>query len=342
MNLLLVALLLGLAAPAAAGRAPEVEVTAAAIDGSSDAALARDVSLALLDAGWSARARGERGGTCRLRCVRVSVRQSSVDLFVVEVGAGEEQARTPLRLDPQASPFDRAHALAVAAELLVDRPRSAKPRPWPRPRPRSHENDALGPFAASTEKAEEQTPAEPSVPAVGIQKPSNEMVPVTEERLAMNVALTTLGGTTGGLVMFGATVGLRFHVDSRIDVRAAIGLLRPQRVHPDGVFLRRELLPLQLAAVVDVPRVPDLRAGLGVELISIAGDLKGQEMPAAWSPGPIARLEYRRAIRSFALLASVQGAYHHASWIAIGDGNPLFVLSPWTVSGMVGFEFRIL
>jgi hypothetical protein len=37
----------------------------------------------------------------------------------------------------------------------------------------------------------------------------------------------------------------------------------------------------------------------------------------------------------------MQAAYHHASWLALGDGNPLFVVPPWTVTAGLGLAFRI-
>jgi hypothetical protein len=320
-------------------------VRASDVDGSVDGGLAHALSQALMDAGLPARSSAGGGTACRLPCLRVTVRKTSEDLFVVEVRSGDQHTSTPLRLDAAASSFDRAHALAVAVELLADRPRAARLRHRARASARERENASSTPAAVVDERSSQDSatraPAAPPPTEAAIAIRPTQL-PVPDERLALNVALTSLGGTTGGLLMHGATVGVRLRVGAGVDVRAAICLLRPQHVRSDGVWLRRELLPLQLVATVGAPSLPTIRAGLGVELISIAGDLKGQEMPAAWSPGPVARIEYRHRVRTFALLASVQGAFHHASWIAIGDGNPRFVLSPWTVSGSLGFEFRIL
>jgi hypothetical protein len=346
MTYVLLALLLGPLLQTGPRRSPEVEVKVSDVDGSADGGLAHALAQALIDAGLPARPAVDEGTICRLPCLRVTVRRTSEDLFVVEVRNGEQRTETPLRLDPSASSFDRAHALAVAVELAADRPRPTRLRHRARASAPERLNEPITPVALvavrSSEPSASLAPVSPSPSDGTMQVRSSQPPPVPEERLALNVGLTSLGGTTGGLFMYGATVGLRLRVRGGVDVRAAVCLLRPQHVRSDGVLLRRELLPLQLAAAVGVPRLPSVRAGIGVELVSSAGDLKGQEMPAGWSPGPIARIEYRHQIRTFALLATIQGAYHHASWIAIGDGNPFFVLSPWTVSGSLGFEFRIL
>jgi hypothetical protein len=323
-----------------AGDSVELRVSASDLHGVEDRGLAHALSQALADVGLPADPATEASGRCRARCVRVSVRRAAEDLFVVEVRAGEQRAAAPLRLDPATSPFDRAHALAVEVELLADRPRPGKRR-----RPRAVAAARAHDETPAAEPAPPEIAAPPSIPRAEptpvIETRPMAPAPPTDERVAFNVAAATLVGTSGGLLMHGAAVGLQVRLASA-ELRAGLSLLRPQHVRTDGVSLRREVLPLQLSATLGVPGLPGVRAGAGVEAISVSGDTQGLEMPAAWSVGGVARVEYRHRIRSFALLAAVQAAYHRASWIAVGNDNPLFVLPPWTVGASLGLEFRLL
>ena len=142
--------------------------------------------------------------------------------------------------------------------------------------------------------------------------------------------------------MHGASLGVRVRVSHRLDVRAGITFLRPQRTRVDGISLRRELLPLQLATSVEVPRLPSLRVGGGLEVLAVSADSEHRELAPAWSFGAVGRVEYRHPIRSFALLASMQVAFHHGSWIAGSADNPPFVVPPWTLAAALGLEFRVL
>ena len=160
-------------------------------------------------------------------------------------------------------------------------------------------------------------------------------LPQAEARVALNVAALMLVGTSGGLFMHGSTLGVRVLFGRRLDLRAGISFLRPE----DGTY-HRELLPLQLSATIDVPRLSGLRAGGGVEAVLVSGDEGARDSPSAWSLGAIGRLEYRHAIRSFALMSSVQAALHPRSW-STGDLAPALAIPPWTLAASLGLEFRI-
>jgi hypothetical protein len=323
------------------GRLREVRVTASDGGGTADQALARELTQALADVNLPAGAPGATSA-CRDDCLDVSVRRTSPDQFLVEVRSHRKAAEASVQLAPLASPFDRAHALAVQIELLADRTQTPRRRRAPVV---IAARDPDPPVLVAMEEPEEiplapppALPAPPPVVAV-VATPEPQ---VADERLALNVAGTSLVGTSGGLLMHGAAVGLRIHLGRRIDLRAALSLLRPQRVRTEGSFLRRELLPLQLSAMLPFPRLPSFRLGGGVEALAVSADSEHREVPSAWSLGALGRGEYRHPIRAFAFLAAVQVAYHHPSWVALGDGNPLFVVPPWTVTAALGLEFRVL
>jgi hypothetical protein len=317
----------------------QVRVTASDSGGADDRGLASALSQALVDAGLAAQPSDR---VCPERCLRVTVRKTPQDLFLVEVRSRDQVAETSLHLDPSASPFDRAHALAVQVELLADQARSPRRRP-PQPSIVAITNEKAPPLSAAPRPPAEGPPLPPRAePPPAIAGQPAPPAPPPEERLALNVAATSLIGSSGDLLMHGATVGVRLRVSHRIDVRAGITLLRPQRTRAEGIFLRRELLPLQLATTVELPGLPSFRAGVGIEALSISADSPAREMPSAWSPGALGRVEYRHPIRSFSLLASMQVAYHHPSWIAIGGENPWFVIPSWTLAAALGLEFRVL
>jgi len=314
-----------------------IRVTAADAAGGRDREMARQLEQALADAGLST-SPPERA--CRSRCLDVTVQKTAADLFSVSVRSSARRAEAAVRLDPAASPFDQAHALAVQVELLAQRARSARRQPSSPARVDTASVHALASAQDPEAVAPAVGPATPASPPVIVAPPPP--APPAEERLSLSVAGTSLVGTSGDLLMHGAALGLRLRVTSSLDLRATISLLHPQRVSTDGTHLRRELLPLQIAAMFQVPRLPALHIGGGVEALSVAADTQHREMPSAWSLGGVGRVEYRHPIRSFALLASMQAAYHHVSWIAIGDGNPRFVVPPWTLAAALGLEFKVL
>jgi hypothetical protein len=164
--------------------------------------------------------------------------------------------------------------------------------------------------------------------------------PQAEARVALNVAALMLVGTSGGLFMHGSTVGVRVVLGHRVDLRAGISFLRPENGKDRAAAYRRELLPLQLSTTLEVPHLSGLRAGGGMEAVLVSSDAGAGETPSAWSLGAIGRIEYRHAIRSFALMSSVQAALHPRSW-SIGDGAPALAMPPWTLAVSLGLEFRL-
>jgi hypothetical protein len=177
--------------------------------------------------------------------------------------------------------------------------------------------------------------------ASALQEQAQPRAAPANERMALNVAAMVLAGTAGGLFMHGSTVGIRLRVTHRLDARASLSLLKPQNISHQGDAYRLEMLPLALAAAVEMPGVPGLRLGGGVEGLLIGGERSGREAGLYWSIGPIGRLEYRYAIRTFALMASLQAALHPASWNTAGNAGPLVTVPPWTIGASLGLEFRI-
>jgi hypothetical protein len=146
---------------------------------------------------------------------------------------------------------------------------------------------------------------------------------------------------SGGLAMHGSTLGVRMAVGPRFDLRAGISFLRPQYGEREGVSYHRELFPLQLSTTLALPHLPSLRAGGGVEAFLVSGEEAGRDVAPAWSLGGTGRIEYRHAIRSFALMSSLHAAFHPASWNTNRDPGPLFAIPSWTLGASLGLEFRI-
>jgi len=365
MTGLVLAALLFAHPPSGSDRArADVRVTAADAGGDADPGLASALAQALVDAGLPAAPERGTSDDCRDDCVRVSVRKTDDRGFVIEVRArGGDSALAPVRLDPTASSFDQVHALAIEVELLAGRVHPARRR---HARPalvvaspalplRPEPTDAPGDAAAVEERALPATPPAPASLPTGVappaQAPPGRAVPAVheqaqrtaapaDERLALNVAALVLSGPPDGLFMHGSTVGVRVRLTPRLDARASISFLRPENVEQQGISRHLELLPLAASAAVEIPGLPALRAGAGVEGALVGGEVGGHDGPSSWAIGPIARLEYRHAIRSFALMAALQAAAHPAAWnTARGDDAPAIPL--WTVGASLGLEFKV-
>jgi hypothetical protein len=141
--------------------------------------------------------------------------------------------------------------------------------------------------------------------------------------------------------LHGPTVGLRLRLTHSLDVRAAASFLGERDYEYRGNVYKIGVLPLTLAAAVEIPGVPNLRAGGGVEALLIHTERSGQEAPLHWAFGPMARLEHRWAIRTFALISALQAALHPASWNTAGNPESLVTVPAWTVGLAVGLEFKI-
>jgi hypothetical protein len=180
-------------------------------------------------------------------------------------------------------------------------------------------------------------------PAVQAVAPPAPAPTIADARLGLDVAALLLAAPGGDhLLMHGSTVGARVRIGKSGDVRAGIAFLRPERRTQDGTLYQRELLPLQLVVANHLPRLPALRLGVGAEAVLVGGEESGRERPSSWTLGAIGRVEYRYAIRSFALLAAVQTALHPRPWrTGPRDSLPLAGLPAWTVSTALGLEFTI-
>jgi hypothetical protein len=322
----------------------ELRVTAGDAGGAEDRVLATSLAQALIDAGLPATS-SDPGTACEERCLRVAVRKATPELFVVQVRSrGGQSVQTPLHLDPSASPFDQAHALAIQIEVLADRAARApkRRRPPTFPSVAASEREVAPAEAAPAAAALTPPLAPPEAPAaIAVERPAT--VEPGQERLALSVAATSLVGASGGLLMHGVAVGVKVRVSPRVGVGIGISLLRPQRVRSAGISLRREVMPLQLSTTIALPSLSAVRLGAGVEGIAVSGDSQGREMPPAWSLGVLGRAEYRHRIRSFALMAALQLTYHHREWSAADHDTPSsFAIPRWTVAGALGLEFQVL
>jgi hypothetical protein len=362
---LLASLLAGALAPAGEGARADLRVTATDAAGGADAGLASALAQALIDAGLPAAPDRGAPGDCRNECVRVSVRKTEDRGFVIELSGRGDLALAPVRPDPTASSFDQVHALAIEVELLAERmraPRRRHARPAavavsrpPAATPRAVDV-AIEEGAPATDAEPELVPPQPmdepvpapapgpavdqAVPAVRQPAPKPTAAPA-DERLALNVAAMVVAGTSGDLVMHGSTLGLRLRLTHRLDARASIALLRPENVEQQGTSYHLELLPLAASVAYEIPGVPSLRAGGGIEALLVTGDRDDRDGPSYWAFGPTARVEYRYGIRSFALFSAVQAALHPASWSAGRDDGPRVAIPLWTVGASLGLEFKV-
>jgi hypothetical protein len=319
------------------GAKVDLRVSAADGRGVTDAPLAEALAQALADAGMPARRPPSE--PCAEPCLQVTVRRFGADRFLVEVRARGRLAEAPVQLDATASPYDQAHALAIQVQLLSDRTRPIR-RPPPRaPVPKDRPPEPAPSRVAAQETLRHVPPAEPKVEAVPESK--IEATPLNP-RLALNVAAMGLAGLSGGLFTPGLTVGLDVPLGHGVNLRGGISFLRPQHVHSEGAAVHRELLPLQITGTIRIPGLSALRGGAGLDAIWLSTEDEGRELPSVWSFGAIGRAEYRRPIRSFAMVASVQVAYHRAAWTLFGDPDAAFWLPSWTIGAALGLEFKIL
>jgi hypothetical protein len=352
--------------PAARGGAPDVDTDV------EDAGLTGALAQALVDAGLPAtRARvGAADAPCGDGCLRVLVQRTGAQRFVVDVRATGQSSRALVQLNASASAFDLAHALAIQVEVLADRTHAARRRT-------AHAARAVRAALASTDDA---GPADATAPAgtPADSAPADQVVapgavaparadatppsrspdePPTvrtapgapgarDARLAIDVSALVLAAPDGDLFMHGATVGTRVRIGHAGQVRAAIALLRPQRRSLVNTPYQRELLPLELVISGEVPRVPALHVGVGLEAVLVSGEVAGRDGPSDWSLGAIGRIEYRYAIRSFALLAAVQAALHPPPWRTGREDqspspSPMADMPPWTMGAALGLEFTV-
>jgi hypothetical protein len=117
--------------------------------------------------------------------------------------------------------------------------------------------------------------------------------------------------------------------------------LKAQDLIQQGTAYKLDMFPFALTAGVAIPGLPIARVGGGVEGLLISGERSGQKAPLYWSIGPIARLEVRHALRSFALMSALQVALHPSSWNTAGDAGPLAAVPRWIVGASFGLEFRL-
>ncbi|HET6148083.1 MAG TPA: hypothetical protein VFH68_11185 [Polyangia bacterium] len=367
---LLPLLVLGAALPARL----EVRVTAAAPGGGADledAGLSGALAQALIDAGLPATRAHDSGAPCHEGCLSVRVQRTAARRFVVEVRAPGDSARAQLQLAAGASSFDLAHALAIEVEVLSARTHARRRRP-PRAAPvmaaagETHTapviaDDAPVPAAApaSPEAARTSGPApvrfagdddatlphSPIDDAPAVQAAPPPRAPTVDDaRLGLDVAALVLAAPPGDhhLLMYGSTVGARLRLGQNGDVRAGIAFLHPERQSRAGIRYQRELQPMELVVASSLPRLRALRVGVGAQATLASGEESGRERPSSWAFGPIGRLEYRHAIRSFALLAALQIAMHPPRWhTGPRDPLPLAGVPPLTMSAGLGLEFTI-
>jgi hypothetical protein len=359
MTAILLASLL-VTSPPSAGERPRADLRVTATDaaGAADVGLAEALARTLAEAGLTASPEHRRPDDCGDECVRVSVRKTDEHRFLIEVRGRGEVVRAPVRLARAASSFDQLHALAIEAELLTERVRSVRRKPAPRviaaapaPAPPPEEVARVVPEAGEPSPAspdrpfpiDDDDPIPPAslaaVPAV--QEQAQPRVAPADERLALNLAGMILTDTAANLFTHGPVVGLRLRVTPGLDVRAAISFLGERDFEYRGNVYKLGMLPLTLAAAVEIPGVPSLRAGGGVEGVLIHSERAGQEAPLHWAVGPIARLEHRYAIRTFALISALQGALHPPSWNTARNADSVITVPAWTVGVAVGLEFRI-
>jgi hypothetical protein len=360
MTALVLAVWLASTPPAAATRArADLRVAVTDADGAADVALADALARTLAEAGWTASP--AHRGECGDECVHVSVRKLDGHEFLIEVRAGREVERVPVRVAPSASSFDQVNALAIEAELLAARVRPPRRKQAPRaviaaaqpasapPLPEEVDPEEVAPDADERpprmspylHSASAVVPAAAAVPDAGPVLQAQVPVAPGEERLALNVAAMVLSDTAGNLFMHGPALGLRLRVTHRVDARVSISFLNEQDFNYQGSTYQLGMLPLALAAAVEIPGVPALRVGGGAEGLLIHSERSGEEAPLHWSIGPIARLEHRYAIRTFALMSSLQVALHPRSWNTAGNAGPLVTIPQWTLGASLGLEFKL-
>jgi hypothetical protein len=328
-----------------------------------DVGLTNALIAALGDAGVQAiRAHGDPE-TCRARCLQVAVHRADPTRFIVDVRVHAVSRRLTVQLDPTAPRFDQIHALAIEVELLAERARARKPRPVPTAMVDTAAGGAeVGAKVEAADDAEDP-PAEtrtgdpndqpdaahaakppvapPSAPSATVETIQHTPTPAPRPAdLALNVAATVLAGTSGDPFMHGFSIGLRLRFTDQIDARLGAALLKPQNEHQGGVSFHRDIMPLHLVVESETPGVPNLHVGLGVEAFVIEIEQNDRNF---LSVGAVGRIEYRYAIRSFALLSSLQAGFHPDDWSTVKEGSgPLFAFSRWTLSVALGLEFNIL
>jgi hypothetical protein len=360
MTAILLAALLASSPPSAARPRADIRVTVTDVAGAADVVLADALARTLAEAGLTASPAHRPSGDCGDECVHVSVRKLAEHGFLVEVRARREVARAPVRLAATASSFDQVHALAIEAELLTERVTPPRRKQGPKttliasaqPAPASSPagdvaTDApappLSPTSPAVDSSSADTPtmlAAPGAVSAALEQAQPRVAPA-DERWALNVAGMVLTDTAGDLFMRGVTLGLRLRVTRRLDASAFFTGMKAQNVVHRGDAYQLDMFPLALAAAVDIPGVPTLRVGGGVEGLLVGGERSGQKPPQYWSIGPIARLEHRYAVRAFALMSSLQLALHPTSWNTAGNGGPLVTVPQWTVGASVGLEFKL-
>jgi hypothetical protein len=312
-----------------------LRVSASDARGAYDAQLAQAVAEALVDVGLSARP-SAGPARCRNDCTEVRVRQVG-DRMDVEVRSRGQTTTAPLSLDPTASSFDRAHAVAIHVVLLTSRTGAAHRRPPP-PEAPTCRDATTAPQVALASPAPAATAPPDRQPTVAAEPPAAAS---GDPHVGLDVAATVLISPSGGLFMQGVGVGVAVRVSRSLELRGGASLLRPQRVRTPSTRLHRELFPLQLSVTARLPGLPGLSAGVGVEAVSVSGDHDGEEPPSWWSLGAVVRAGYRRRLRSFSLVTSVQAAFHHPSWMDTGDPSPVLVLPGLTVAASLGLGFKV-
>jgi hypothetical protein len=311
------------------------------------------MARALTDVGLSAVAAADVPRGCGDRCVKVAVREIDDQSFAIEVLRGGQLARVVGRLPDGASEFDRAHAMAVQIEVLLERI-SAAPRPRPPACPPSPTDQAPAvALAASPVAVALAMPPVGSDPATPASNPATAAGPPTlaarvaaatappagTERLALEVSGTYFGGLSSDLSTTGIGLGLRLPIGERLDLRTRTALLRPVWGKDQGLRFQRDLLPVDALVTSALPDLPSLRAGLGMAAVHVSDD--DPLTRSVWAFGPIARAEYRLPVRHFSFTAAIQGSFLPRAWRLMAARDRSFSLPAWNIGASLGIEFPL-
>jgi hypothetical protein len=181
--------------------------------------------------------------------------------------------------------------------------------------------------------------ARPPSPAASVAAPAPPPAAVRPTRLALEVAGTVLGGLSGDLVTEGLTLGMRLPLAGWLDLRLRSGLLRPTRHRDHDGRYDRDLLPVDLMMTTTIPGLPGLRAGAGIGALHAGDDEAGAG--SVWAPGVTGRVEYRRAVGSFAVVAGLEAAWRPRLARVTTAPDARFEVPAWVAAACLGMEFAV-
>ncbi len=297
---------------------------------------------------------------CVSRCVRLQVRRLQVGQFHIEARLQSQLVTTDVELPDDSSVFEQAQALAIQARLLADGLREqpaaaaaststmpATPKPAVAPPPTSvSSSESRSPVVPSPGSDDEPASRVPpttaqSTPRPQLQpelqlppEPPPSSKPAAEPHLCLAVGGIFLAGFQPRLVTGGIDLALRASLPHKAE--AELGVTYLNDTHSGGRLYRQELRPFRLLASIATPWLPGLRAGLGAELIALDVDQNSYDAALLWSLGALARAEYRVAVKSIGVTASLAGAFHPG-----GDDDALFRYPPWSLMATLGLYFRV-